>query len=190
MTSLRKKSVKTESKIKSKREIIKDLMIKHQDLFDKEGVTNPKFIPRLCYLHKGEKIISFYPSEMNGKQDIYTEFCDRDLVPEDPERTLYKWIYNESYKEEYEASKPHPVTGDIRYFIPVDELVIVKDLHKTEIKAYPIEEEDDDALPESELIDSRDASYASMTLRDYAAIQWRKPVSHKAWLNDLIKENQ
>ena len=36
---------------------------------------------------------------------------------------------------------------------------------------------------------SADVPYDSMTLRDFAAIQWKKPVSHKRWLNELITKN-
>ena len=32
-----------------------------------------------------------------------------------------------------------------------------------------------------------DAPYSEMTIRDYMAIQTGKPVSNKAWLNELVK---
>ena len=41
----------------SKREKVISLMEKHKPLFEKEGVTNPKFIPRMAYKHNGELII-------------------------------------------------------------------------------------------------------------------------------------
>jgi hypothetical protein len=34
-----------------------------------------------------------------------------------------------------------------------------------------------------------DCSLNQMTLRDLASIMFKKPVSHKQWLNNLIKEN-
>tara|TARA_R110002020_G_scaffold29571_9_gene93229 strand:- start:3181 stop:3732 length:552 start_codon:yes stop_codon:yes gene_type:complete len=173
---------KNEDNPKSKREKILDLMEKHKPLFEKEGVTNPRFIPRMAYKHNGELIIGFYPKEMYGEQDIYTEFCSREYEPEDPERKLYKWMYNSNYEEEYEASEPHPTTGDVRYFIPVDELIEVQGLHKSELVTEEIKFDDFDKK-------SADVPYDAMTLRDYAAIKWREPVSHKKWLNDLITKN-
>ena len=113
-------SQQEENKAPTKREKVLLLMEKHKPLFEKEGVTNPKFIPRMAYKHNGELIIGFYPKEMYGEQDIYTEFCSRDYEPEDPERKLYKWVFNPHYETEYEASEPHPTTGDVRYLIPVD----------------------------------------------------------------------
>ena len=68
-------SINKEENSKTKREKILDLMEKHKPLFDREGVTTPKFIPRMAYKHNGELIIGFYPKEMYGEQDIYTEFC-------------------------------------------------------------------------------------------------------------------
>jgi hypothetical protein len=173
---------KQEEKGPTKREKVLLLMEKHKPLFEKEGVTNPKFIPRMAYKHNGELIIGFYPKEMYGEQDIYTEFCSREYEPEDPERILYKWKYNPHYEEEYEASDPHPTTGDVRYLIPVDELINVAEEHKEESKDQPQLFEEFDKK-------SSDVPYDAMTLRDYAAIQWQKPVSHKKWLNELITKN-
>jgi hypothetical protein len=33
-----------------------------------------------------------------------------------------------------------------------------------------------------------DVSYSEMTIRDIAAIIWKKPVSNKLWLNSLIEK--
>ena len=165
----------------TKREKIQSLMEKHKPLFEKEGVSNPKFIPRMAYKYEGELIVGFYPKEIYGEQDIYTEFCSRDYEPEDPERTLWKWIYNPNYETEYEASEPHPTTGDVRYFVPVDELIKVADLHIDNVQTK---------LEFEELSsDKSDMPYDAMTIRDYAAIQWKKPVSYKKWLNELITKN-
>lgn len=168
----------------TKRDKIKALALHHKPLFEKEGVSNPKFIPRMCYAHKGEKIVGFYAKEIYGEADIYTEFCSRDYDPEDPERTLWKWIYNPEYKTEYVQSDPHPATGDRRFLIPIDELISITALHKS----MPKEEEDEKIFIESPSA-GEDVPYDAMTLRDYAAIEWQKPVSLKPWLNDLISNN-
>lgn len=165
-----------------KRGKIQLLEEKHKPLFAKEGINGPaKFIPRMAYYYEGEKIISLYPSEINGGEDIYTEFVSKDFYPEDKDRKLYKWIYNADYETEYKTSNPHPVTGDKRYLIPVDELVEVEILHtKNSII------DDFDAEPSA----GTDVPYADMTLRDYAAIQLKTPCSNKKWLNEIINKTK
>ena len=185
LTSDSVKKVPDDFSTLSTRDRKKKLQEFHLALFKKEGATNPKFIPRLCYKHNDEMVISFYPKEMYGGKDIYVEFCSRDFIPEDPERKLWKWYFNPEYEMEYEKSDPHPATGDRRAIIPIDELICVNEIHnpKPEVK-----EEEEIFIPETEGADT-DCPYNDMTLRDYVAIQWKKPVSHKKWLNELITKN-
>lgn len=178
--------------IEKKREKILSLMHYHKPLFKKENVLNPKFIPRLCYPYKEKKVVSFYPKELYGGVDIYIEFCDRDYVPEDSERTLWKWVYNPDYSTEYELSDPHPATKDRRYIIPVNDLINVTELYK-ELEKVPIILSEaatlqhiEDTMIAENMGTGSDIPYDALTLRDYAAIQWKKPVSYKPWLNELI----
>lgn len=162
---------------------------KHLLLFEKEGVSNPKFVPRMAYKHKGELIIGFYEREIYGGVDIYTEFVSRDYTPEDQHRRLWKWIFNPEYKTEYEMSDAHAATGDRRYLIPVDELVDVSIFHEELEKATVSEEaekEEAELLPYDMPSSDEDIPYDAMTVRDHCAIQWKKPVSKKKWLNSLI----
>jgi len=162
------------------------LLEKHKDLIEKEGINGPvKFIPRMAYFYEGEKIISLYPSELNGGENIYIEFVSKEYHPEDENRKLYKWIFNADYEVEYKTSEPHPVTGDKRYLIPVDELIDVAELHK-EIKLNTAPFDDFDAEPAA----GTDVPYADMTLRDYAAIQLKTPCSNKKWLNEIINKTK
>jgi hypothetical protein len=172
----------------SRDKIIK-LKEKHLPLFVKEGVVNPKFIPRMAYKHNGELIIGFYEREIRGGVDIYTEFVSRDYVPEDQHRRIWKWLFNPEYKTEYEISDPHAATGDIRYFIPVDELIDVSLFHEELDKSKVSEEtekEGNELLPYDMPSSDEDIPYSAITLRDHCAIQWQKPVSKKKWLNSLI----
>jgi len=180
------KNIKT-SAAPDKRGRVQELKRYHTHLFEKENIINPKFIPRMCYPNKGELIIGFYPNELNGGLDIYTEFCSRDDVPEDPKRILYKWPFNPEYATEYAQSDPHKSTGDKRFLIPIEELINVSELHSPQlIKEEPEQVKEEPAvfieLPDA----SNDHPYADMTIRDYAAIQWKEPVSGKKWLNELI----
>ena len=182
----------------TKREKVLNLVKHHEEMFIKDAARNPKFIPRLAYHHKDALVIGFYLKEIYGGKDIYVEFCDRNYIPEDSARTLWKWKYNANYAKDYELSAPHPSTGDRRYLIPVADLVNVNELHKTipvvKPVVKPVVEEVKVEIKEDESkltldLDSgagTDIPYSAMSLRDYAAIQWKRPVSQKKWLNELI----
>ena len=181
----------------STREKVAYLKQKHLPLFAKEGVANPKFFPKMAYKHNGELVISFFEREIYGGVNIYTEFVSRDYTPEDKDRRLFKWIYNPEYKTEYVLSEPHQATGDRRYLIPVDELINVDEYHNGVVITESVEELEEEESEKTSVEDEEipfnlgdadaDISYEHMTLRDYCAIQWKKPVSQRAWLNSLIK---
>ena len=170
-----------------KRTKIANLKSNHEALFKAEGVADPKWLPKMAYSEDGEKVISFFPSEIRGGKDIYTEFVSRDYTPEDPDRILYKWDFNPDYGTEYKKSAPHPATGDCRYLIPVEELINVAKLHVKKQERKPDNTAqasmEFDALP-----DADDLPLSEMTMRDRIAIEWKKPVSRKPWLNKLIVE--
>ena len=48
----------------SKRNKVLKLKEFHTSLFEKEKVNNPKFIPRMCYKHRGVLVIGFYVKEI------------------------------------------------------------------------------------------------------------------------------
>jgi len=228
--------------VSSRRSTIADLKEKHLKLLQSENIEGKeKFIPKMAYIPKGglDRVISFFLSEILGGQDIYTEFTSKELVPDDTERTLWKWEFNPQFETAYEKSEPHPATGHCRYLVPVDELVNVADPSKhaftqekfaevtkvveveksplrkaklrtvteltapEEVKQAKIEFKQEDfiiphVIKESTIItapkdedrkEPTDAYMDTMTVRDKAAIEWRLPVSEKAWLNELINEN-
>ena len=111
---------------------VTELRQKHLKLFKLENLEiSPRFIPKSAYIPRGEseRFLSFYPSELEPGTDIYTEFVSSTLEPEDPERRLYKWLFNAEFKTEYATTEPHPRTGDVRYLIPIGELIDVASLH-------------------------------------------------------------
>jgi len=156
----------------------------HQKTLNDLGKPNAVFIPKMAYKPHGktERFIACFLSEINRGEDVFIEFCSRDNDPEDPDRRLYKWIFNAHFEAEYEKTPPDPTTGHVRYLIPVGELIVVKvnkvsEPEITEQKEINFEElaDPNDDLPMDQ-----------MTMRDYAAIHLGKPVSRKQWLNDLI----
>jgi len=171
--------------VSNKKQLIAELRVKHEKWLEAEGLgSKAKFIPKMAYIPTGdsERIIAFFPSEISGGQDIYTEFVSKSYEPEDPERTLWKWIYNPHYTEEYKTTEPHAVSGHVRYLIPVDELINVAEFQQLQPELKIQKKMDFSELPDPD----SDQPIAELTIRDKAAIDWKKPVSKKKWLNNLI----
>ena len=168
-----------------KRERLKQLRAYHQQALDKLGVPNAVFIPKLAYKPSGknEVHVSFFISEISKGEDVYMEFTNRNNVPEDPKRTLYKWRYNPHYATEYEATDPNTKPNDIRYLVPVAELQVIKSQQpETPKLSTKITEVVELSLPDPNL----DLPIDQLTIRDLAAILLKKPCSQKSWLNDII----
>lgn len=156
----------------------------HQKTLTELGVADAIFMPKMAYTPAGksERHVAFFLSEINTKgQDVYVEFCSNLNVPEEDDRGLYRWKFNPHFEEEYEKTEPSLTTGHCRYLVPISELV--------KVKSYSGQESSKKTSPVDFEIDSADAPMAQMTMRDYAAIHMRKPVSAKAWLNELIIKN-
>lgn len=194
-----------------RRALINELKKKHEKLFNLENLEKiPKFIPKMAYVPKTgeERVISFFPSEIMGGEDIYTEFVSRSLEPEDSERRLWKWPFNPEFDTEYQKTEKHQATGHRQYLIPVEELINVAELHfgvKEEPQAKPEKKTDNNQLqldiPQEEVVKQKieapiseatpligDAPINQLTIKDKAAIDWKQPVSDKPWLNALIKQ--
>jgi hypothetical protein len=186
---------------KNVRELHKELIDKHKLLFIKEKVNNPKFLARVCFKDKqtDEYVIALYPSEMVGSKDIYIELCKKDTHESDEieglfkKDTLWKWFFNPEFATEYKKY-PNPVTNEVRYLIPIADLINVTEHHnKKEVKVEPIKDVTYEVEKEEQFLDGpssgEDVPYDAMTLRDYAAIHLKLPVSNKKWLNQIIKNN-
>ena len=188
------KSLKT-SVVTGRRAQVKELEQKHLKLFKLENLEKlPKFIPKMAYVPKtgDERVISFFPSEIMGGQDIYTEFVSRELVPEDSERRLWKWQFNPEYDTEYAKTEKHPATGHQQYLIPVAELIDVAELHlgvKKEPEPPKEEEKGQLELKMPTEGDLEDSPLSEMTLRDKIALEYKLPVSNKQWINKIIIDN-
>jgi hypothetical protein len=171
-------SISTKGEQLSIRDKIAILREKHQYIFDSLGIPGALFFPKMAYRPRGKDdlYISFFASEFKREADIYTEFVSRDFMSEDSNRTLWMWRYNPHWEEEYETTEPNEL-GHVRYLIPVSELIKVS-LPKEKMPVDPF-----DAFGD-ELTD--DASISDMTIRDFATIMTGRPLSTKAWLNNLI----
>ena len=112
-----------------RKEKVNKLREEHEDYFQKEGKINALYIPKMAYRPPGkdELHVSFFPSEFEKEQDIYTEFVSINYESEDPKRTLYLLHKNLHWKEEYEAIVSN--SGFERHIVPVSELTIINDIN-------------------------------------------------------------
>jgi excinuclease UvrABC nuclease subunit len=111
-----------------RKEKVLKLKEEHQDYFDISNHKNVLYIPKMAYRPSGkdELHVSFFPSELEKEEDVYTEFVSIDYDSEDPKRTLYLHKYNPHWKEEYELITSN--SGFQRHLIPVTELKVINDV--------------------------------------------------------------
>jgi len=141
----------------------------HEQTFEKMGVLEAVYIPKMIF-GTPPKLL-FFRSELELGKDIYTEKVSQDYDVLDENRDLYVWKFNPNYREEL-ATKPYG--EDVMYYINFD------DFKKVSINKEASKFE----LPNPD----HDAPFEEFMIRDLAAILWKKPVSQKTWLNDLIKQ--
>jgi len=134
---------------------------------------------------KDEKHITFFASEIERAEyydvpkNIYTEFISSEYIPEDPKRTLYKWVFNPHWRTEYDIIDATESIQE-RFMIPVSELRVVQTITQPqkEIKLTDLD------------LGPMDEPFNILTIRDLAAIMLKKPVSNKQWLNEIIKSKE
>jgi len=108
---------------------VKVLREQHEHYFISNELNNAVYIPKMAYRPNGkdELHVSFFPSELEKTEDIYTEFVSINYDSEDPKRTLYLHKFNPHWKEEYELITSN--SGFDRHIIPVSELKVVSDIN-------------------------------------------------------------
>lgn len=160
-----------------KKEIAKVLFEKHKSIFDKLGIEDPLFIPKMNYYYQplNCRVVGFFDSELKHGKDIYVEFVDRYHVPEDVERRLYRWTYDPQYKETLEQDEDAEKKF-VKYLVPVTDFVYIEN----ELIPETIETKVEKLLTDSPM--------SEMSIKDFFAILHRKPISEKEWLNELIRE--
>jgi hypothetical protein len=169
--------------VSNKKDNYKKLREFHEKTFQELGCPDAFFLSKLAYKEKSigapdEKIVALFSSEVT-KGDVFIEFADSENIPQDPERRLYKWRHNPNYNDEYVSVK----NGDtVRYLIPVSELILIQNNPAEQVaKEQAIE-------PAITLSSVEDLPLKEATIRDLAAIMWRRPISNKTWINDLINK--
>ncbi len=123
-------NTKNKSMTPAQRKIkVANLREEHQKYFDSNSITDAIYIPKMAYRPPGkdELHVSFFPSEFEKEQDIYTEFVSIEYDTEDPKRTLYLLHKNLHWKEEYELITSN--SGFERHIVPVSELNVIGDVN-------------------------------------------------------------
>ncbi|HEY9658683.1 MAG TPA: hypothetical protein V6C65_09545 [Allocoleopsis sp.] len=174
--------ITTVEKPEDKREQLKKLREYHQPTLNYLGVPEAAFVPKMAYrpYGKDEIHIAFFESEISKGHDVFVEFASKDNIPEDPERTLWKWRFNPDFKTAYSQTEPNAKTGHVRYLVPVKELIKVSPPPKKEAATTQ------GSLTFDLMDPDMDCKLPDVTLRDIAAILFKKPISQKTWLNDII----
>jgi hypothetical protein len=145
------------------------------------------------YDEQARLVVGIFPSEFKKMKGFFFELIDSDLNPADPERKVYRVPFNSAFEEEYELNSKGS------YLVPIEELKVV---HRSSVaiskmsaftgtdeSVFKVTQKAQEAavhIPKAPSL-MEDAPYSDMTIRDYFAIQFLKPVSAKGWLNELIK---
>ncbi len=167
-----------------KRTRMAELRKLHQPVFDEISQSDAFFVCKAPHYRSevDRRIVQLYPSEIrNAKgRDIFIEFTSLDYVPEEDPRMLRRWKYNPNWETDYQLLETKSKTGIKFYAVPVDEIPPFK-IEKQQQMSFRDPEEDDIDFS----VD--DAELGEMSLRDFAAIMWKSPVSQRPWLNELIR---
>jgi hypothetical protein len=146
--------ISTKSKVMTpaeRKKKVSELREEHEDYFQKNGNLNALYIPKMAYRPNGKDdlYVSFFPSELEKGEDIYTEFVSIDYESEDPKRTLYLHKYNAHWKEEYELITSN--SGFERHLIPVSELIVINDVTSRKEESKTIFELEDLPNPDDNM---------------------------------------
>ena len=142
---------------------------------------------------------------------------DMDLTPANSSRDLFKFKYNPYFSEEYEIKEGSNSKGEPyhAFIIPLSELnVVLADGSEITYGLFEKRKEQESQKEESvpklqttlsifpdfeenfskkevtldDILVTEDALLSEMSITDFAAIMWKKPVSNKLWLNTLIEK--
>lgn len=163
----------------------------HQELISDLGISKIDFNMKMpFYDQQGRMVVGIFASEFKKEKGFFFELINRSLDPADAERKVYRVPPSSSFNEEYELNEKGS------YLVPLEELRVVNEQSVAISKASAVTSSDKVLKPNFPDIAYKapapmeDAPYNEMTIRDYYAIHTGKPVSAKAWLNELIKNNK
>ena len=187
-------SMSDDERTKYKAQKTKEMRDYNSDLINDLGISLYDFNMKTQFYDEQRRlVVGIFPSEFKKTKGFFFELIDSDLNPTDPERKVYRVPPTSSFEEEYELN----AKGS--YLVPLEELKVV---HRSSVaiskmsaftgtseSVFKVTQKAQEAysnIPNAPA-PMEDAPYSEMTIRDYFAIQFLKPVSAKNWLNELIK---
>jgi len=173
-----------------KKKKILELREYHEPIFERLGLDDIEFIPKLAFKPKGlsEIMITLFASELKKGKDVYTEFVSKEYEAEDFQRSLWKWEYKNDWKTRY-RNNGSPIASGVQYYIPTSELVLVSRDNELIFNKPTVSKDfknDLKSVLKSAPKEPAEPLISQMTIKDFAAIIWKEPVSDKEWLNILI----
>jgi len=170
-----------------RKRIIAEMREYHMPYLSKLEDGTWRFIAKMRYGFPPDRS-KFFENEIDGSRELYVEWVSRFYQPED-DRRLYRYKFNPDYLSEY--PKETTPEGYEWFVVPADRFELVKEgeVHKELVP------EKKEVFQESLDLDfdiinpDEDCPMDNITLRDWAAILLKAPVSRKEWLNKLIKES-
>lgn len=165
------------------------------------GLTHLDFNMKYPFMRDGALVVGLFDNEFKRPKGFYFELINNDLEPIDAERTIYRVPYNEYYSDEYQMDERG------KFLVPIEQLkkmnrqsaALVKEVVIAESDRVIKEEKENkyippkpplpfSAEPQPPVVQKfEDAPYSEMTIRDYIAIHTGRPISNKAWLNEIVK---
>lgn len=149
-------------------------------IFEQLKVSEMSFYPKMLFQRNRLLCVALYKNELERTEGFYTVIVDPQFDPLDGEFKLYHLKQNPKYATEYSLLETDKWAIPYDAFEEVDmQLLMLDSLRNQPIKTdIPIQLDNTDV----------DSPMSDMTVRDFAAITWRVPVSNKDWLNQMIKE--
>lgn len=171
-----------------RKRIVAEMKEYHMSYLERLEEGTWKFIAKMRFGFPADKS-KFFENELDGSKDLYVEWVNRFYKPDD-DRRLYKYRYNPHYQTDY--VKETSAEGYEWYIVPMDRFDLVKD---GESASFDKDLEEKEVIQETLEFDfdivnpDEDCPAENITLRDWAAILLKSPVSRKEWLNKLIKDS-
>jgi hypothetical protein len=174
------------------------------------------YFPKIAFPWPNGPAIALFKSDLDKVSGFYTMIVNKQFNPDNGVPLLLYMPYDPNYAQKYHLMEPDKWAIPITEFKPVQASVApaptapslsTANLNgnsapapaagvkpKAASKAAGRAPATKQSLPPAEPVvfedlELHDQILSQMTIRDVAAIVWRKPVSAKGWLNQLIHEN-
>lgn len=180
-----------EEKTEYRQRKLEEIRNYNQEFISDLSLNKTDFNMKYKFTRDGIEYVGLFDNEFKKKNGFYFEIIDSNLNPSDPSRTIYRVPYNEFYMDEYEMDERS------KWLVPLDSLrkinrqsVAISKTAAVTSSSKILKDEDITPIvkPPLPVIQKyEDAPYSEMTIRDYIAIHTGRPISNKAWLNELVK---